>query len=114
MQVERFLTPFITDLVQERKRQEELYGQINLMNSMDRYCTILGEEFGEVCKAAYEADPKNLEEELIHVAAVAFAMYQRLQASKLNEEGASCRTITETNSLERSQDTSAIGLHPTT
>jgi NTP pyrophosphatase (non-canonical NTP hydrolase) len=85
MQVTRYLEQFKQALVVERSRQEEKYGRENLMNSMDRYCTILGEEFGEVCRAAYEADPENLEEELIHVAAVAFAMYQRLQASKLAE-----------------------------
>lgn len=91
MQVGRYLDQFTKALVDERTRQEEKYGKENLMNSYDRWCTILGEEFGEVCRAAYEADPENLEEELVHVAAVAFSMYQRLQASKLVEENAHAR-----------------------
>lgn len=104
MEVTRFLEGFTEAVVAERSRQEEKYGRKNLMNSYPQWCTILGEEFGEVCRAIYEADPENLEEELIHVAAVAFSMYQRLQVSKLSEEvlsnGSSQeRTITkETNS----------------
>lgn len=86
MNVKTNIDQFTKVLIAERERQESLYGKENEMNSMSEYCTILGEEYGEVCKATYERKPAELEKELIHVAAVAFAMWQRLQSQKPAEE----------------------------
>ena len=95
---------FFDAIVAERARQEQKYGKSNIMNGYPQWATILGEEFGEVCRAIYEEDPTNLEEELIHVAAVAFSMYQRLQVNKaIMEDG--LRGISEE---QLPQDTKAI------
>ena len=83
MDTEMYELLFMSRIISERERQEKMYGIENQMNSYDRWTTILGEEYGEVCKAVYEIKPDELEEELIHVAAVAFSMFQRLQAAKI-------------------------------
>ena len=82
MDTKRYDELFMRRVITERERQEKMYGIENQKNSYDRWTTILGEEYGEVCKAVYEIKPDELEEELIHVAAVAFSMFQRLQAVK--------------------------------
>jgi len=79
------------DIVRERKRQEVLHGEQSITGigtDLYRAIAILGEEYGEVCKAALELDvvPFNeegcwqLRAECIQVAAVACAMAERLDA----------------------------------
>lgn len=51
----------------ERARQDYLHGADLGMMAL----AILGEEFGEVCKAQFEKKPEELREELVHLAAVA-------------------------------------------
>ncbi len=69
----------------ERLRQNEKWGEQNWKPS--EWLSILGEEYGEVCRAVYEMelnppekrDPKwwlNYREELVHVAAVAVQMLE--------------------------------------
>lgn len=74
---------FIDLMLRERKRQEDLHGHENETNTPERWVSILGEEFGEVCAAVQRFDVANMEEELIHVSTVCFAFYQRIQNSKL-------------------------------
>lgn len=79
---DKYIDRFLPLLLLERERQEELHGEANQNNSWDRWLTILGEEFGEVCKANLEKNIEDMEEELIQVAAVCFSIYQRLQERK--------------------------------
>ncbi|MBS2100688.1 MazG-like family protein [Carboxylicivirga linearis] len=78
------------EIVEERKRQDEKWGEQN--HKPVEWCAILGEEVGEVNKAALEAHFKmyykdneklaNYREELIQVAAVAVAMIESLERNK--------------------------------
>lgn len=71
---------WLVEVSKERTRQDEKWGEQN--NSILEWVGILGEEFGEVCKAAIEHEilgndtMDNLEEELIHVAAVAVSILE--------------------------------------
>ena len=68
---------FVRDLVAERERQDRKWG----MNSppADRMATVLGEEFGEVCRAILEGQfDDRLYDELVQVAAVACKMAEIL------------------------------------
>lgn len=62
----------------ERKRQNLIHGEHNKTNTLFEWATILGEEYGEVCKAIQENQGSNLKEELIQVAAVCQAIYEKL------------------------------------
>lgn len=69
----------------ERKRQERLKAAGKFSHtcadselSDDVCCRVLGEEFGEVCRAINDGDLENLREELIQVAAVAVAWVERI------------------------------------
>ncbi len=67
------------DVYAERARQDAKWGEQNHLPM--EWITILGEEFGEVCRAAFEAywngqRPEHYREELIQVAAVAVAMVE--------------------------------------
>jgi NTP pyrophosphatase (non-canonical NTP hydrolase) len=62
----------IEEIVRERGRQDMKW---DVQNHHPTYwLSILGEEFGEVCRAVCDKDAKNYREELIHVAAVAVSM----------------------------------------
>ena len=58
----------------ERERQNRIHprdmGELSL--------PVLGEEFGEVCKAIFESDEGELREELVHVAAVCVRWLEEL------------------------------------
>lgn len=71
------------DIKDERERQDKKWGEQN--HAPIEWCAILGEEVGEVNKAALEdhfshgkMNLKNYREELIQVAAVAIAMIECL------------------------------------
>jgi NTP pyrophosphatase (non-canonical NTP hydrolase) len=71
----------IRDVIEERARQDEKWGEQN--HDPFTYLTILGEEYGEACKAALEEEfgdgpIEDLRKELIHTAAVAVAMVECL------------------------------------
>jgi len=72
---------YLSELKQERDRQDARFGQQD--HTPERWCVILGEEFGEVCRAVYDntLDPAHLRSELIQVAAVALAW---LEATERN------------------------------
>ena len=71
----------LNEIKEERKRQDAKWGVQNYHPI--EWCAILGEEVGEVQKAALEThfkykgdNPENYREELIQVAAVAVAMVE--------------------------------------
>lgn len=72
-------------IADERYRQEQLKAAGKFSHtcadselSDDACCRVLGEEFGEVCRAINDDDLANLREELIQVAAVAVAWVERI------------------------------------
>lgn len=80
----------LEEVREERVRQDAKWGQQD--HHPTEWLSILGEEFGEVCKAVCEAHFKyengetweNYREELIQVAAVAVSMVQSYDRSKKN------------------------------
>jgi NTP pyrophosphatase (non-canonical NTP hydrolase) len=73
----------LSEVFAERRSQHEVHSEQN--HSAPFWLSILGEEFGEVCKAVYENDGANYREELIQLAAVAVQMveaYDRVKASE--------------------------------
>jgi NTP pyrophosphatase (non-canonical NTP hydrolase) len=64
----------------ERDRQDVKWGGLPGVQRRDdhTYAAVLGEEFGEVCKAWLERDTAALREELIQTAAVAVAWIEEL------------------------------------
>lgn len=61
-------------VIAERKRQHELWGEQNHDRAF--WLSILGEEFGEVCRAVFEGKADDYMTELVHVAAVAMQMIE--------------------------------------
>jgi len=77
----------LNDVASERARQDRKWGGWPGVDRVDeRFTAVLGEEFGEVCKALMEDGELSPEirEELIQVAAVAVAWVEQIDA--LNEE----------------------------
>lgn len=69
----------IQDILDERKRQDELWGEQN--HSPILWATILGEEYGEYCQTALHYNfgghhAVGLREEAVQVAAVALAIIE--------------------------------------
>lgn len=75
----------------ERNRQDDMWGEQN--HTMDKWLTILGEEFGEVCQAIGEtvlpnrSKPEqggydNIMRELTHLAAVSVAMMECMERNR--------------------------------
>jgi hypothetical protein len=75
----------LQSVLNERKRQDSKWGVQD--HSLDRWVTILGEEFGELCEAVLETGfsfssksseemLRNIKSEAIQVAAVAVAMLE--------------------------------------
>jgi hypothetical protein len=70
----------LCDVSLERVRQDEKWGGTPGIDRISgpHYPAVLGEEFGEVCKAVLEGQTAELRTELIHVAAVAVAWVEEL------------------------------------
>lgn len=64
------------EIAAEREAQDQKWGVQD--HTPDRWLTILGEEYGEACKAVLEHDTEGYRTELIQVAAVAMAMIESL------------------------------------
>lgn len=62
----------IEEVKKERIRQDATWGEQNHPSAY--WLSILGEEYGEVCRAVCENNGESYREELIHVAAVAVSM----------------------------------------
>ena len=69
-------TSYLQEIHNERESQDDIWGEQNHKPAF--WLSILGEEFGEVCRAVYENDTENYREELIQVAAVALSMVECL------------------------------------
>lgn len=69
---------FFDLIVKERERQTAKWGESERSNRLfnERFFAILGEEFGELCRASLESDEENFLEELVQVAAVCTRMYE--------------------------------------
>ncbi len=70
----------------ERTRQDNKWGE--QLHHPFKWATILGEEYGEVCKATLEGGGENYREELVQVAAVAVAAiesYDKIQKESTEE-----------------------------
>jgi len=63
-------------ILNERKQQDEKWGEQN--HNVYKWLAILGEEVGEVNKAALEKNEPELIDELIQVSAVAVAMIESI------------------------------------
>jgi len=63
-------------LEDERRAQDEKWGEQN--HNSHYWLTIIGEEYGEACKAANECRPHALRVELVHTAASAIAAIECL------------------------------------
>lgn len=75
-------TPQVLQLIyDERRRQDAKWGEQN--HNQYYWMTVLGEEFGEACKATFEDDPAEYVGELVQVAAVAVcaieSLYRQIQ-----------------------------------
>lgn len=66
----------LLSVLAERHRQDKKWGQQD--HNIHRWSTILGEEFGESCKEAFEGNLHSYRAELIRVAAVAVAAIECL------------------------------------
>lgn len=65
------MKPSLEKIQEEMKRQYTLYGNQTHKSDFE-WLVILGEEFGEICKAIYEHEPtERIHEEIIQTAAVA-------------------------------------------
>jgi len=71
---------YVLELGIERARQDDRWGGVPGRDRRDdhTYAAVLGEEFGEVCKAWLERDVAGLRAELIQTAAVAIAWIEEL------------------------------------
>lgn len=78
------VTSVLTEVMHERDRQDDKWGEQNHAPLL--WLAILGEEFGEVAKAAVESKPDQYRRELIEVAAVAVAAIESFDRAKSNEE----------------------------
>lgn len=78
----------LAEVKKERERQDAKWGVQS--HSAFKWCTILGEEFGESCQAAFDAEHYSsvemrdkFREELIQTAAVAVAAVESLDRSRI-------------------------------
>jgi NTP pyrophosphatase (non-canonical NTP hydrolase) len=70
--------PAIAELIQnERIRQINKWGDD--AHNYDKFCRIMGEEFGEICRAVEDHDLDNVVDECVQVAAVCVRMIQCIQ-----------------------------------
>ena len=74
------MQPLFNAIARERERQDAKWGGVPGIDRRDdhTYAAVLGEEFGEVCKAWLERDVPGLRKELIQTAAVALAWVEEI------------------------------------
>ncbi len=85
------LQSVLDEVFAERERQDARWGEQN--HAPTEWISILGEEYGEVCKAVCEAhfkydgaDWADYRTELVQVAAVAVAMIESFDRAKLKSK----------------------------
>ena len=74
----------VEDIFAERLRQDKKWGEQN--HHPLYYLAILGEEYGEACKAAIEGKWENYRKEVTEAAAVAIAMVECFDRNPITEE----------------------------
>ena len=67
-------------ILEERLKQDEKWGEQN--HNIYKWLAILGEEVGEVNKAALEKNYKDIIDELIQIGAVTVAMIESLERNR--------------------------------
>ena len=67
-------------ILEERQKQDEKWGEQN--HNIYKWLAILGEEVGEVNKAALEKNYKDIIDELIQIGAVTVAMIESLERNR--------------------------------
>ena len=67
-------------ILEERQKQDEKWGEQN--HNIYKWLAILGEEVGEVNKAALEDNYKDIIDELIQIGAVTVAMIESLERNR--------------------------------
>lgn len=77
---EELRTYIFNEIDVERERQDKKWGGTPGIDRRDdhTYAAVLGEEFGESCKAWLEKNVDSLREELIHTAAVSIAWIEEI------------------------------------
>ncbi len=74
----------IFELIENKRLNQDIkWGEQN--HSVDRWCSILGEEYGEVCKANLENDDEGYIEELVQVAATTVAMIESFYRNEIKQ-----------------------------
>ncbi len=74
----------LEDIKQERERQDRLWGIQN--HHPERWLTILGEEYGEACKAVLECSLLQYRDELVRCAAVAITAIECLDRGEWEQK----------------------------
>lgn len=77
------------DIAAERKRQDEKWGEQNHSDAV--WSAILGEEYGEVCKALLDEPEENMIKELTQVAAVAVEWLEAIERKHVKQKESSVR-----------------------
>lgn len=72
---------------EELKLQDNKWGT-NRVRDSRTWLVIIGEEFGEACRASLEHDPDSYRDELVDVAASAIAALQSLELELNKDKGA--------------------------
>lgn len=72
---------FFDRVLNERERQKNFWG--NKVHGGHAWVSILGEEFGEFCKAVNGGYFSGAEDELVQIAAVAMAAYEQSKAGSI-------------------------------
>ncbi len=70
----------LSRVLSERLIHDAKYG-LECHHSVARWMVVLGEEFGEVCRAIREGDIPHLEDELIQLAAATMAFAEDIKAN---------------------------------
>lgn len=68
----------ISKILLERKNQDEKWGKDRIIDINGNLANILGEEYGEVCRAILNKDDENLQEELIQLGALCVATVEQM------------------------------------
>lgn len=70
----------------KRREQDEKWGKDRLFDVKATFPRVLGEEFGEVCRAINDNDEANLRDELLDVSATCVALLEQLTAEEYSKK----------------------------
>lgn len=77
-----------TAIQNRRREQDEKWGKDRIFDVRGNFPRILGEEFGEVCRAINEDDQENLIDELYDVSATCVALLEQLISEEFGKKEA--------------------------